>query len=567
MRERVKGILTDRHKILNMAMLLCIAVFAFYINQGIEIKGLYMDDLYMWSCYGEQSFLEFVFPVGTSSRFRPVYWLFTYLQMALIGPHVDRFVAFNIICNIIVAYEIFYISGKISGLRLVAFLSSICYLASRFAYYQIAQALGLMETLAQFFALLIFYLLYVFMNKENERTREELIDSGEAVLKDREEKPELSIQLVRSNDIYFAGALLLYVLVCFTHERYLCLLPLFYLVLLVKWLRTEKVYKKAYFRRELGKWIAPAVTFAVIMAIRAVSTGALVPAGTGGTEVTDTFSLSSMLGYVRDEILYIFGINAGQNYLSALSWAETPEIIRALVKVSILMIGIIAAMFIIVLLLESSEKDQEGRARFLSHMADSIYMVMFIGLCIAASSVTIRVEMRWIYVSYSASLIFAGYMVKRVTEAYGGTSSETAGLRGGKVFQAVICLVFSAYCFLSVYTNSFYRGYFGNIYFWADQLRMNSLAEETIEKYGAEGVLGKQVYILENTYGMSDFYGETFFKPYDPEKTGQGTVIHFADSIDEVPRDEVMNGEALVLMEVPEENAYRDITDEVIEEM
>ena len=96
---------------------------------------------------------------------------------------------------------------------------------------------------------------------------------------------------------------------------------------------------------------------------------------------------------------------------------------------------------------------------------------------------------------------------------------------------------------------------------------MNSLAEETIEKYGAEGVLGKQVYILENTYGMSDFYGETFFKPYDPEKTGQGTMIHFADCIDEVPRDEVMNGEALVLMEVPEENAYRDITDEVIEEM
>ena len=44
-------------------------------------------------------------------------------------------------------------------------------------------------------------------------------------------------------------------------------------------------------------------------------------------------------------------------------------------------------------------------------------------------------------------------------------------------------------------------------------------------------------------------------------------MIHFADSIDEVPRDEVMNGEALVLMEVPEENAYRDITDEVIEEM
>ena len=37
---------------------------AFFINRGIKIKGLFMDDLYMWSCYGEQTFREFVFPVG-----------------------------------------------------------------------------------------------------------------------------------------------------------------------------------------------------------------------------------------------------------------------------------------------------------------------------------------------------------------------------------------------------------------------------------------------------------------------------------------------------------------------
>lgn len=36
---------------------LLLGSFAFFINQGIEIKGLYMDDLYLWSCYGEQSFL------------------------------------------------------------------------------------------------------------------------------------------------------------------------------------------------------------------------------------------------------------------------------------------------------------------------------------------------------------------------------------------------------------------------------------------------------------------------------------------------------------------------------
>ena len=48
-----------------MGLLLGLAV---WLNHGIQIKGLYMDDLYFWSCYGEQSFVEYVFPMG-STRF------------------------------------------------------------------------------------------------------------------------------------------------------------------------------------------------------------------------------------------------------------------------------------------------------------------------------------------------------------------------------------------------------------------------------------------------------------------------------------------------------------------
>ena len=41
-----------------MGILLATAV---WVNRNIEIKGLYMDDLYFWSCYGEQGFLQYVF--------------------------------------------------------------------------------------------------------------------------------------------------------------------------------------------------------------------------------------------------------------------------------------------------------------------------------------------------------------------------------------------------------------------------------------------------------------------------------------------------------------------------
>ena len=71
---------------------------AFFINRGIKIKGLFMDDLYMWSCYGEQTFREFVFPVG-GTRCRFVFYLAAYLQMALIGIKLNWFVPCNIIIN------------------------------------------------------------------------------------------------------------------------------------------------------------------------------------------------------------------------------------------------------------------------------------------------------------------------------------------------------------------------------------------------------------------------------------------------------------------------------------
>ena len=65
---------------------------------------------------------------------------------------------------------------------------------------------------------------------------------------------------------------------------------------------------------------------------------------------------------------------------------------------------------------------------------------------------------------------------------------------------------------------------------------------------------------------MTDFYARTFFKTYDPEKKAEGTRVLFADSIASIPPEDLKEGRVLVLEEVPEENAYRDITDSVIPE-
>ena len=45
------------------------------------------------------------------------------------------------------------------------------------------------------------------------------------------------------------------------------------------------------------------------------------------------------------------------------------------------------------------------------HLKNAVLFLVFITLCIGSSSVTIRVEMRWVYVAYAAALLFFAYQM------------------------------------------------------------------------------------------------------------------------------------------------------------
>ena len=536
--KRIQGILA----------VIAIAGFGFWVNRAITIKGLYMDDLYMWSCYGEQSLMEFAFPVGTSTRFRPVYWLATYLQMAIIGTHVSWFVPFNVICNIIVALVIYGFASRLSGIRLTGLAAAICYLASRFAYYQIGQALGLMETMALLFAVCILYLLWRYMEFDSVKSLFRRIG-------------KIRVYTERSADPFYYAALLLYFLLAFVHERYIALLPLFFYAAAVR-MFNERASGR------LPAFISPAVTAAVIMIIRRLAIGKAVPAGTGGTQVTETFSIRQAAGYAVDQIMYIFGVNSGPEYLNGLPWENVPRGIKLITAGSAGIIACLCIIFIYVIIKELRAGDEKIRKEAVLNIETALLFILFIKLCVLCSSVTIRLEMRWIYVSYAAALMFAAFMTgaaagyaryREMRPAAEGKDAKDGWAAHSHLKTAAACL-FTAYAVLSVYTNVFYRASFDRLYFWADQQRMNSLYEQTIGKYGRDGVFGKKIYILENSYGMSDFYGRTFFKPYDKNKKAEGTEVIFIESADDAIKAEIAAGTALLIKEVPEENAYEDIS-------
>ena len=576
---------------------------AYWINRQIHIKALYMDDLYLFSFFREQNFFEFSFPIGQAVRFRPVYWAISYIEMALVGADPNRYLHFNIFLNSLLAFFLFFFSLKMTKKRILSLSLGLLFLSAHFAYYQIGQAIGILETLALGFALLTLYFLYRQIDCEERAFGKMLLFSH-----------------------------LFFFLLIFTHERYVALLPLFYIPLIFRGkkaggntgvvaqnrglreagesenskaldsrkasdyamasdssLSGSATESKGYIVVEQGEsestsvntgastgastsaststsaytnvsesvnasigqqdksdresvkkpkllpFFLPFVQAFLFFSIRSLAIGSFVPKGTGGTEVQDGFSLTKALSHAFSQVFYIFGIQAGPDYLAGIPWEEVGRKHRYVICASIAVLA-----FSILLALVFAIRKGKLKKEF---FGKNILFLCFIALCIGCSSITIRVEMRWVYVSFAAALLYFAYLL-------GNT-----GMPIPTFFALLfVCLRFPA--------EMKYRESFPRIYFWEDQDRMNSLAEQTIGKYGRDYVLGKQVYILENNYKMSKFYGDTFFQVFDPEMSGQGTKIHFIKDFRELP-SEANFYNSLVLKEVPEERAYRDITQEV----
>ena len=527
--------------------LVLLLLFGLFINRHLSIRALYGDDLYLWSFYGCEDFWSFTFPKVTKGNFRPFYWALSYLEFRLIGPHVHWYARFNVLLNVAIAWVIYFFSRRLSrltrtpqGMRIgqaVGLLTGMLYLQSHFAAYQIAQVLGLLESLALLLALLTLWGLFDYMEGRGTRA--------------------------------YLRACLCFFLVIFTHERYIALAPLFYLAVLTQYLTERRLCRRFAPSRtscaasdeipamnRLGRTVElllPLLILAVFFGTRVVVAGEAIPVGTAGTKVQDTFSLAQALGFAFSQVAYIFGINAGHAIFCGVSFADSARWVQALIVLSWLCL-----LLMLVLYVRMAWKRGRITPRLIG---ENLLFICFIALCIGSSSITIRLETRWVYVSYTAALLYLSYMlgeiaksgavkakagravrtraatVQRASAASVSASGERAACRGMAMVLA-FSLLFMAYGAVMTPVEHYDRQHYPNIFFFFDQDRVNSLADCTIDAVGAGEFLGKkQVYIYYNYYEMSDFYAEYFYKPFDPEKTGQGTEIHFINRPDEMPAD------------------------------
>ena len=536
--------------------LVLLLLFGLFINRHLSIRALYGDDLYLWSFYGCEDFWSFTFPKVTKGNFRPFYWALSYLEFRLIGPHVHWYARFNVLLNVAIAWVIYFFSRRLSrltrmpqGMRIgqaVGLLTGMLYLQSHFAAYQIAQVLGLLESLALLLALLTLWGLFDYMEGRGTRA--------------------------------YLRACLCFFLVIFTHERFIALAPLFYLAVITQYL-TERRLCRRFARLRTVELLLPLLILAVFFGTRMMVAGEAIPVGTAGTKVQDTFSLAQALGFAFMQVAYIFGVNAGHAIFCGVSFGDSAHWVQALIVLSWLCLLLMLLLYV---------RRAWRRGRITPRLiGENLLFICFIALCIGSSSITIRLETRWVYVSYTAALLYLSYMlgeiaksgavkpeagravrtraatVQRASAASVSASGERAACRGVERPRTAMVLAFSllfmAYGAVMTPVEHYDRQHYPNIFFFFDQDRVNSLADCTIDAVGAGEFLGKkQVYIYYNYYEMSDFYAEYFYKPFDPEKTGQGTEIHFINSPDELPADATVEN-SIVLMEHGN-RGYIDVT-------
>lgn len=499
--------------------------FAFFINSAVRISGLQLDDLYMWSSFADDTFLQYVFPIG-STRFRVLYNLISYLEFFFVGPHMNWFVPVNIIVNAMIAYTLYRIARRMSGGSLISFVCAVLYLVSRMSYYQIGQVYGLMESLALWAAIGILYCLYLYQNEKE------------------------------SGDETYWAACALYFANCFIHERYMVLLPLFFVALLAK------KEKKAW------KWLLPLILFALVQLIRLLAIGSILPAGIGGTKVVETFQFRQAVFFVFQQIFHLFGINLGEGWLCPPTWDQTTLWIKLIVLLQDAVIVALVLLFIVKIV-----TDRKNRSVYLWNSA---LFIVFIGLCIASSSVTIHLELRWVYVSMTAALLFLTYMCGSIFRRDGQAAPEQWGVPGaGQVhlgsyrmkeshenwtfrrhsLTVGVCLML-LYGTLSLISEIYYRSFYHDLYFWYTQQEYNSLADETWGRYGSD-IFGKKIYILKNSYNVSRFYADTFFRTFDKDREAKGTEVIFVDTIRDFGQ---VTNNMLVLYEDTASHRYQDIT-------
>lgn len=405
----------------------------------------------------------------------------------------------NLMIHSFLATNFYYMFRKMFDLKILSYIGGLAFVISYFSYYQITTQYGVMEATATFFSIVTVFLMYMYVqNKQNK---------------------------------YFYLAVLTYFLAVMSHERYIVLFPVLFMI---------GVYDLYNFKEKkinlqsLKRGVMASVAFVASLLIF-MSVMDNIFMGTGAQSVTSETLEINLIGFFFRYIGYLFMINPvewTETYLCMISWGEYPQIMKCLIIVSIVIV-VLLAMNIVYHCLKS---DKENRIKIL--LSAAIFVLSICAIAVI-SSTTIRVELRWVYVSFIIMLMLLMYSVK---------VAQNIVLKWLSIGAVAI------YFLISIMFSLFARENYSRLYYWNDYETANSLYDCTYKEY-KETMYDKEWVIITNSLDYD--YLARVMDSYDiyDEYSLSLNVVH---SLEEAEKIEIGENTIVLLHSTTE---FSNITD------
>lgn len=473
-----------------------IVCLLYYILGRDIYKGtrvLYGDDLGSFNFHANENksvWDKLTTISGNKVRYisRVMYLVFWYL----VGDNCERVDILLWGWNILIAIAFLAISmwllSKVKFYKrcVLALACTTMFAVSRFSYYTFTEAIGIMES----FALILAVFLVVLLIKDD-------FNYGKK----------------------FWTACGVYAVIVWVHERYFVLAGVLLLYIFFGIMEQRNVTR---FIRKLG--VVTGI-LAFYWGIRFLLLGNRVLDGTGGTDIKETFNFSVFFKHILYQIGYLLGINSPDN--EWLNGIDPRYVEKSIYILTILVIGIYFATLVKYLRIKSIRK--ENVYKILIFYSAIVSMIV-------ASSVTFRVEMRWLYSSYAVLILSGFYMLSVLHE------QESEGKNTYIIYTFVMISVICIYL-----QEGYYRQYWKNLYYWTDR----ELSSSLVETIGRDKKIKRLTIVSEN--GVSYWDEETvkdFVAPYNIEIE----TVDFCSNVYEA------NGTGWILLKDANQNAFTNIS-------
>lgn len=424
MRERIN----DTYIKIGLFVGVLILIIGYYLVISQDVysgeRALYRDDLGTYQVIGDESktFSQRILDT-TANKTRYVFNFILIVFFKIVGTNFERIDTLLFIWNVLLSVIFFLllwwlIDSKENKKDIFLSLGgTLAFSSSRFSYYTMSEVLGIMEGLA----LLLTVAFLILLIKDNYQFGQKY---------------------------WIANVLCLVNM--YVHERYFVLwgVVLAYIIL-AKMVNREK--------RISSKVLIAFSAIAIFFIQRYFVLGNRVLDGTSGTDIVDTFSIKTFITHVVYQMGYLLGVNAPNNaYLNGIAPTDVS------CSIYILTIVIIFSWMLIFILFVHALRCKQ--LVFREEICKLTLGIAIIGALIVASSVTIRVEMRWLYASYAIFISLMTYMASRII--YGEYKKQKVGYA---------LWVVAIFCILG--QEQYYRDNWRNLYYWGDRELSSSLVE------------------------------------------------------------------------------------------